>query len=57
MDKKRLALGQAAIVLRNALKVMEFLRLHSIDCYEEERLKEIAYDLTQILAKLKEVEG
>jgi hypothetical protein len=56
MDRKRLALGQAVIVLKNALKIMEYLRLQSIDCYEEERLKEIAYDLTQILVKLEEVE-
>jgi hypothetical protein len=56
MDRKRLALGEAVIVLRNALRIIEFLRLQSIDCYEEERLKEIAYDLTQMLARMEEVD-
>jgi hypothetical protein len=49
-------LGKAVAVVWSALKEIQRLRLQAATCLEEERLKEIEYNLIRILAVLKEVE-
>jgi hypothetical protein len=54
MDKKESALGKAVAVVWSALKEIQRLRLQAATCLEEERVKEIEYNLIRILAVLKE---
>jgi hypothetical protein len=54
MNKKDSALSEAVAVIWSALKEVQRLRLQAATCFEEERLKEIEYDLIRILAVLKE---